>query len=80
MLDRLKEDGMRDLREIMPRWKPWSPPQLDQGLQQGGMLVFRGPRVRMFHKDAATGAHASLADVVELAASSEPEEAPRPPA
>lgn len=32
---RLLKDGAEDLRDIMPRWKPWIPPKLEQGLQQG---------------------------------------------
>ena len=32
---RLLKDGAKDLKGIMPRWKPWIPPKLEQGLQQG---------------------------------------------
>ena len=42
ILDRVNKDGAEDLREILPRWKPWLPPKNDQGLQQGGAFVFRG--------------------------------------
>jgi hypothetical protein len=32
---RLLKDGAKDLKEILTRWKPWIPPKLEQGLQQG---------------------------------------------
>lgn len=55
--DRLEKDGAADLQDIMPRWKPWIPPKLDQGLQQGGVYVFKGDQVLLEHFDEATGAH-----------------------
>ena len=51
----------------MSRWKPWIPPKLDQGLQQGGMFVFRGDQVLFSHFDPATGAHADIATVLSVA-------------
>jgi hypothetical protein len=59
--------GMDDLREsVLPRWKPWQPPKLDQALQQGGVFVFDGDRVAFTHYDQATGAHADLGGVMQL--------------
>ena len=51
MLKRLTTDRMADLRDIMTRWKPWTPPKQDQAFQQGGQLVLRGDRTLFFHKD-----------------------------
>jgi hypothetical protein len=39
---RIKNRGVADLAEALGRWKPWIPPKLGQGLQQGGMFVFKG--------------------------------------
>jgi len=64
--DRLEKDAAKDLREIMPRWKPWIPPKLDQGLQQGGVFVFQGSRVLLEHFDEATGAHISPEKILEV--------------
>jgi hypothetical protein len=63
-----KQGGMADLRELLPRWKPWQPPKLDQALQQGGIFVFDGDRVAYSHYDQATGAHADMGGVLDLLA------------
>lgn len=45
-----------DLKEAIQVWKPWIPPKLDQGLQQGGAFVFEGYSNILFaRKDPATG-------------------------
>mmetsp|Transcript_7772 Transcript_7772/g.18615 ORF Transcript_7772/g.18615 Transcript_7772/m.18615 type:complete len:113 (-) Transcript_7772:247-585(-) len=64
---RLLQDGAKDLREILPRWKPWIPPKLDQGLQQGGLLIFQGRECIYQHFDESTGAHAGLDEVLSMA-------------
>mmetsp|Transcript_18632 Transcript_18632/g.52061 ORF Transcript_18632/g.52061 Transcript_18632/m.52061 type:complete len:116 (+) Transcript_18632:562-909(+) len=64
---RLLKDGGADLKEILPRWKPWIPPKLEQGLQQGGMLIFQGKECLYSHYDESTGAHADLEDVLSMA-------------
>ena len=67
ILDRIQTGTTNDLQEILPRWKPWIPPKLDQGLQQGGVLVFEGSNVLLTHKDPATGAHMSTTDLLAAA-------------
>jgi hypothetical protein len=63
-----RSGGMDDLRTlVLPRWQPWQPPKLDQALQQGGIFVFDGERVAFSHYDQATGAHADLGAVLDLA-------------
>ena len=64
MLRRIQSEGMGDLADIMPRWKPWIPPKQDQAFQQGGMLVFKGEEAVFFHRDQATGDHASFEEVL----------------
>jgi len=59
ILERIQQDGAGDLRDILPRWKPWLPPRSDQGLQQGGLFVFDGDRTLLEHYDEATGQHCS---------------------
>merc|ERR1719238_1111995 len=67
--DRLEQNDMaKDMRDVLKRWKPWLPPKSDQGLQQGGMLVFAGKECVYRHYDEATGAHADFDDVVAAAA------------
>ncbi|KAK3275609.1 hypothetical protein CYMTET_16275 [Cymbomonas tetramitiformis] len=63
--DRLLQDGATDLQDIMPRWKPWIPPKLDQGLQQGGVFAFKGDVSLLEHYDEATGAHIALEDILD---------------
>jgi len=64
MRDRIMNGSTKDLQEILSRWKPWIPPKLDQGLQQGGLLCFDGTQSVFSHKDQATGAHADFDDAV----------------
>lgn len=52
------------LQDVLPRWKAWQPPKLDQALQQGGIFVFDGERTVYSHYDEATGAHADLDGVL----------------
>lgn len=59
--------GMDDLKDVMRRWQPWTPPRNDQALQQGGMFVFRGAACVWSRFDAATGDHADLDTVLGVA-------------
>jgi len=80
ILKRAQQDGATDLLAATSRWKPWIPPKLDQGLQQGGAFVFEGPELLFQHFDPSTGAHADLTSVLEAALSprrEEPAAAPR---
>ena len=69
--DRIEKDGAEDLREILPRWKPWLPPKADQGLQQGGTFVFKGREAVLAHYDESTGAHADFQTVLRAAGCAE---------
>ena len=67
MANRLK-DGKGDfLREALTNWKPWIPPKLEQGLNQGGAFVFRGDGSLVYgRKDPATGDHVKLETLLQL--------------
>jgi len=67
ILARGQKDGAKDLVEAVQRWKPWIPPKLDQGLQQGGTFVFDGKNEVFQHYDPSTGAHAELSEVLAAA-------------
>mmetsp|Transcript_49687 Transcript_49687/g.121320 ORF Transcript_49687/g.121320 Transcript_49687/m.121320 type:complete len:145 (-) Transcript_49687:139-573(-) len=56
-----------DLVNALTKWRPWIPPKLEQGLQQGGVYVFDGTKSVFEHKDAGTGAFADLKTVLETA-------------
>lgn len=67
ILERIQKDEAADLRKALSNWKPWIPPKLEQGLQQGGVFVFKGQQVVFSHYDPSTGAHADLATVLAAA-------------
>jgi hypothetical protein len=45
------QDGAKDLTQVMKKWKPWLPPKANQGLQQGGCVVFKGRDAALEHLD-----------------------------
>lgn len=59
--------GASDLTAALGRWKPWIPPKLEQGLQQGGTFVFLGSQEVFSYYDPSTGAHADLNEVLKYA-------------
>ena len=65
--ERITSNNTGDLTKALSRWKPWIPPKLDQGLQQGGTFVFEGDQEAFAHFDPSTGAHADLNAVVTAA-------------
>ena len=67
ILERFQKGESKDLTNALQRWKPWIPPKLDQGLQQGGCLVWQGQETIYRRKDPATGAHAPLDQVLKVA-------------
>uniref|UniRef100_A0A7S1UE41 Thioredoxin domain-containing protein n=1 Tax=Phaeomonas parva TaxID=124430 RepID=A0A7S1UE41_9STRA len=69
--ERIRRDGAKDLLASFGRWKPWTPPRLDQGYQQGGCFVFQGENAIYGYKDPATGAHADLNKIVGIALASQ---------
>lgn len=64
---RMDSGATQDLQDVMKVWQPWQPPRNDQALNQGGMFIFEGPRCVYAHFDKATGDHADLAQVRQLA-------------
>jgi hypothetical protein len=63
---RLQENRVGDLAAALGQWKPWIPPKLDQGLQQGGAFVFQGNEVLYARKDTSTGDHADVNMLLNL--------------
>lgn len=66
----IQSGKIEDLKRVMDTWTKqelWIPPQQDQAFQQGGVVVFEGPHVRYIWRDPATGAHADLEKVVQMA-------------
>lgn len=57
---RFTDNRGENLVKALRTWKPWIPPKLEQGLQQGGAYVFSGERTVYGRKDPATGDHADL--------------------
>ena len=66
ILERLQKGKTEDLQKALGRWKPWIPPKLDQGLQQGGAFVFKGDELLYGRKDKATGDHADINTLLEV--------------
>lgn len=66
---RIKKGKTDDLRAALANWKPWIPPKLDQGFQQGGAFVFDGETTLFGRKDPATGDHADLNELIQIALS-----------
>lgn len=70
LVKRFKTPGRsEDLIEALSTWKPWIPPKLDQGYQQGGAFVFKGAETLYGRKDPATGDHVDLNLLLNVALS-----------
>lgn len=68
--DRLfRKEGMSELNEVLGKWSGafYIPPKTEQAFNQGGTFVFNGPRTEYAHYDEATGAHADIDYVIDLA-------------
>ena len=64
---RLKDGKGEYLKEALSNWKPWIPPKLEQGLNQGGAFVFKGDGSLVYgRKDPATGDHIKLDTLLQL--------------
>eukprot|EP01035_Chromulina_nebulosa_P020707 gene20707-26844_t len=66
LANRFVSNRSNDLEEALNTWKPWNPPKLAQGLQQGGVVVFDGYSTIFSRKDPATGDHVDLRVVLEI--------------
>jgi len=65
LLRRLRENGLKVLKEVLANWKPWIPPKGKQSFQLGGCLQFEGHEVVWRYKDPATGVHVNPKDILE---------------
>lgn len=69
-LDRFTtKDGMQDLIQVLSKWNKaiYIPPKQSQAFNQGGTFIFDDAKTVFAHYDESTGAHAKVADVVDLA-------------
>ena len=67
MAQRLRDGKGEYLKDALTNWKPWIPPKLEQGLNQGGAFVFRGDGSLIYgRKDPATGDHVKLETILQL--------------
>lgn len=64
-----REDGMKDLLNVLGKWKDavFIPPKLDQSFQQGGVFVFKGAGTAFAYYDASAGAHLEVSKAVQKA-------------
>jgi hypothetical protein len=67
LLARVQKDGAQDLLGALSRWKPWTPPDTSQALQQGGTFIFAGRDSIFEHFDKSTGDHPELKRVLDAA-------------
>ena len=73
--ERIREGKIKELTDVLKRWKPWIPPKREQGLQQGGTFVFDTKRIKGDSEveyecvydwyDPSTGAHAPAEEILE---------------
>lgn len=66
-------DGKQEfLGAALRNWRTamWIPPRLDQGLQQGGSLVFKGKQTLYKYKDPSAGAHVDINELLRVALNS----------
>ena len=67
MAKRLQAGKGGFLKTALSEWKPWIPPKLEQGLNQGGAFVFNRDGGLVYgRKDPATGDHVSLDTLLQL--------------
>lgn len=71
IVQRFAQNRGGNLVEALRTWKPFIPPKLEQGLQQGGAYVFSGQQTVYGRKDPATGDHADLDTLLRLVVPSE---------
>lgn len=64
-----RRDGMKDLLNVLGKWKDavYLPPKQEQAFQQGGVFIFKGKNTAFAYYDAAAGTHLEVAKVVEKA-------------
>lgn len=64
-----RTDGMKDLLDVLGKWKNavYIPPKQEQAFQQGGAFVFKGANTALAYYDAAAGTHLEVKKAVEKA-------------
>lgn len=64
-----RTDGMKDLLDVLGKWKDavYIPPKQEQAFQQGGTFVFKGADTTFAYYDAAVGTHLEVSRAVDEA-------------
>jgi len=64
-----RTDGMKDLLDVLGKWKDaiYIPPKQEQAFQQGGVFVFKGGETAFAYYDAAAGTHMEVEKAVDRA-------------
>lgn len=64
-----RKDGMKDLLDVLGKWKDaiFLPPKQSQAFQQGGLFVFKGSETAFAHYDASAGSHLEVAKALDKA-------------
>ena len=61
-----RKDRGADLVEATLKWTPWIPPKTNQAFQQGGIVIFDGPKRIFKHVDQATADHFDLQELLKM--------------
>lgn len=64
-----RKDGMKDLVDVLGKWKDaiYIPPNQNQAFQQGGVFVFKGSETAFAYYDAAVGTHLEVDKALDKA-------------
>lgn len=65
LLDRLKKNGGKEIRDVMNDWKFWIPTKKGQSTQQGGAFIFKGKTCVWQYFDPATAAHVNAQQLLK---------------
>ena len=66
----IKTGRIKRMQGVLKKWTKqelWIPPRVEQSYQQGGIVVFDGANPVWAWRDPATGAHADMQTVLDVA-------------
>ncbi|KAL0036032.1 hypothetical protein WJX77_011926 [Trebouxia sp. C0004] len=67
LLDRVRKNGGKEIRNVMSDWKFWIPTKKGQSTQQGGAFIFKGETCVWQYFDPATAAHVNAQQLLKRA-------------
>lgn len=65
LLDRVKRNGAKEIRNVLGDWKFWIPTKKGQSTQQGGAFIFKGQNCVWQYIDPATAAHVNAQQLLQ---------------